>query len=276
MPVAARPRSASSEDGGERRRAPRPSRGRRGRRPGRRSARGPAGRRAAPPPWRRRAAVRSIGARRIASKPPSSRSATKRRLMPRIAANSSVAQSTPAARLPESWVRSSPKRKMTKVVTANSAIAGSDCSVRSSARRSLPRIAAKARREGVMTPDRGRDRSAGPELQHPVRLAAEALRVVGDDDARTAGRRADQPPHQLAALGVEIGVGLVEQQQLGLVQDAAADRQALPHPRRELGDPLVGRGAPSRRPRAAPRSAPRRPRRAARAGARGSAGSPAR
>ncbi len=70
--------------------------------------------------------------------------------MPRIAANSSVAHSTPAPRLPERLVRSSPKRKMTKVVTANSAIAGSDCRVRSSARRSLPRIAAKATREGVM------------------------------------------------------------------------------------------------------------------------------
>ena len=45
---------------------------------------------------------------------------------------------------------------------------------------------------------------------------------------------------QLAALGVEVGVGLVEQQQLGLVQDAAADRQPLAHPGRELGDPLVG------------------------------------
>ena len=69
--------------------------------------------------------------------------------MPSTAANSSVAQSTPAARLPERLVRSRPKRKMTKVVTAKSAIAGSDCRVRSSARRSLPRIAAKAAREGV-------------------------------------------------------------------------------------------------------------------------------
>jgi len=38
---------------------------------------------------------------------------------------------------------------MTKVVVAKSAIAGSDCSVRSSARRSLARIAAKAAPVGV-------------------------------------------------------------------------------------------------------------------------------
>jgi hypothetical protein len=37
-----------------------------------------------------------------------------------------------------------------------------------------------------------------------------------------------------------VGVGLVEQEQLGLVEDAAADRQPLPHPGREVGDPLVG------------------------------------
>src|SRR6476620_6214704 len=134
--------------------------------------------------------LRSIGARRIASKPPSSRAATNRRLIPSTAANSSVAQSTPAARLPESWVRSSPKRKMTKVVTENSAIAGSDCRVRSSERRSLARIAAKAAREEVIGVlpggggcSRDRRRLADAEPQHLVGLGQEALGVVGDDDA---------------------------------------------------------------------------------------------
>src|SRR5215213_8551679 len=152
--------------------------------------------------------LRSIGARRIASKPPSSRSATKSRLMPRTAAKSSVAQRTPEARLPERLVRSRPKRKTTKVVTLNKAIAGRDCRVRSSERRSLARIAAKAVRDGVMRPP--------------------------------AARRADQRPGHLPALGVEVGVRLVEQQQLRLVQDTAADRDPLAHPGRELGDPLVG------------------------------------
>src|ERR1700710_864191 len=192
--------------------------------------------------------LRSIGARRIASKPPSSRSATKSRLIPSTAANSSVAQSTPAARLPESWVRSRPKRKMTKVVTEKSAIAGSDCSVRSSERRSLARIAAKAAREEVTArppglgraPSRDRRRLADPEPQHLVGLGQEALGVVGDDDAGPAAAGADQAAGQLAALGVEVGVGLVEQQQLRLGRDAGADPQPLAHPGGKLDDPLVG------------------------------------
>src|SRR5260221_11505041 len=111
--------------------------------------------------------------------------------MPSTAANSRVAQRTPAARLPERLVRSSPKRKMTKVVIENSAIAGSDCRVRSSERRSLPRIAAKAAREGVtrLVPAvrvaRSRDcrRLADPGPQHLVGLGQEAVGAVGDDDA---------------------------------------------------------------------------------------------
>ena len=44
--------------------------------------------------------------------------------MPSTAAKSSVAQSTPAARLPERLVRLRPKRKITNEVIAKSAIAG--------------------------------------------------------------------------------------------------------------------------------------------------------
>jgi hypothetical protein len=46
--------------------------------------------------------------------------------------------------------------------------------------------------------------------------------------------------HQLAPLGVEVGVGLVEQQQIGLVQNAAADGEPLPHPGRKVGNPVLG------------------------------------
>ncbi len=250
MPVAARPRSASSED--ERRAAPAPrrSRGRRGRRSARRPAPAPAGRRSSAVALAAKRALRSIGASRIASKPPSSRSATKRRLTPSRAAKSSVAQSTPAARLPERLVRSRPKRKMTKVVVAKSAIAGSDCRVRSSARRSLARIVGEGGARG---------RHAGtalPPASSRSTWSASASKRSGSWLTMTRvrpGAGADQRPGQLAALGVEVGVGLVEQQQLGLVQDAAADRQALAHPGRELGDPLARRGAPSR-PRRAARS----------------------
>ena len=71
-------------------------------------------------------------------------------------------------------------------------------------------------------------------------LARIALGVVGDEDPRAAGVGADQGLGELTALGVEVGVGLVEQQQLWPVQGAAADRQALAHSGGELGDPFVG------------------------------------
>ena len=85
--------------------------------------------------------VPSTGASRIRSKPPCSRSATKTRLIARMAANNTVASKTPAAREPERLSRSSPNRKSTNVVAENSSIAGTDSSVRSSTRRSLARIA---------------------------------------------------------------------------------------------------------------------------------------
>src|SRR6185312_4591562 len=169
--------------------------------------------------------LRSIGANRIASKPPSSRSATNSRLIPSTAANRSVAHSTPEASEPERLVRSSPKRKMMKAVTAKSAIAGSDCRVRSSERRSLARIAAKATREGVTRhapfqskASRDRRHLADPEPQHLISLRQEALRVVGDDYPGVADAGADQLARRLPPFGVEVGIRLVEQQQLGLVQ----------------------------------------------------------
>ena len=83
-------------------------------------------------------------------------------------------------------MRSRPKRKMTKVVTANSAIAGSDCRVRSSERRSLARIAAKAVREGVTT-----TAAASPIPRRSTWSASgrNALGVVGDEDPGAARRR---------------------------------------------------------------------------------------
>ena len=71
---------------------------------------------------------------------------------------------------------------------------------------------------------------ADAEPQHLVGLGQEALGVVGDDDAGMGAPGADQAAGQLPPLGIEVGVGLVEQQQLRLVQDAATDRQALAHP----------------------------------------------
>ena len=68
---------------------------------------------------------------------------------------------------------------MTKVVTAKSAIAGSDCRVRSSARRSLARIAAKAAREGVIAGDRRAAPRRSAEPQHLVGLGQRSARGRG-------------------------------------------------------------------------------------------------
>ena len=85
-----------------------------------------------------------------------------------------------------------------------------------------------------------RHRLGDPEAQDLVSLRPEPLRVVGDEDAGVAAAGADQALRQLTALLVEVRIRLVEQQQLGLVQDAAADREALAHPGGELADPVLG------------------------------------
>src|SRR5687768_15957473 len=185
------------------------------------------------------------------SKPPSSRSATKTRLMPSTAAKRSVASRTPAASPPERVVRSRPKRKITKVVTAKSTIAGRERSVRSSVRRSLARIAAKASRERVTARPRWSqcgprrrakvlDRPARREDERVVGVGQGAVAVVADDHPGRAALAAEGLARKLASLRVEIRVRLVEQEQAGLVKSAAADSDALAHARRERVDPVVG------------------------------------
>ena len=131
---------------------------------------------------------------------------------------------------------------MTKAVTAKSAIAGSDCRVRSSARRSLARIAAKAEREEVTRADRS---APIAEPQDLVGVGQVALGVVGDEDAGAAGAGADQRPGELAALGVEVGVGLVEQQQLAARAGRSGRSPAAGASRRRARRPARRRGAPS-------------------------------
>ncbi len=115
--------------------------------------------------------------------------------------------------------------------------------------------------------------SADAEPQHLIGLGERPLGVVGDDDAGAALAGADQGLGQLAPLGVEVGVGLVEQQQLGLVQDAAADREALAHPGGEIADAVVGAALHPDRGEQARRSVPPQRRRRSRAAWRGSGGS---
>ena len=160
--------------------------------------------------------------------------------MPRIAANSSVTHSTPAASSPSRRSRSSPKWKITKVVTANSAIAGTDSLVRSSTSRSLRAIADAplSRRASVdrraasaaSTSARGRvqrprARRAGPA---PGRPRASARSTSWLTSTRVRRRSAaDQRLDQRGGLRVEVRLRLVEQQQLGRVQHRPADRQPL-------------------------------------------------
>ena len=158
-------------------------------------------------------------------------------------------------------VRSRPKRKMTKVVIAKSAIAGT----RLQRAQLGAQVLGEDRREGGA---RGGSPAleAGAARSMPSALRShlvgglgqeEALGVVGDErrgcdlhrgpiSARASSRPSD----------VEVGVGLIEQQQLRFVQDATADREPLAHPGRELCRPARRRGAASRPRRAAPRSAP--------------------
>ena len=84
------------------------------------------------------------------------------------------------------------------------------------------------------------DRSAGREDEDPVGLGQGAVAIVADDHPGRAALAAQSPPRKLASLRVEIRVRLVEQKQAGLVKGAAADRDALPHARRERVDPVVG------------------------------------
>src|SRR5207247_45817 len=211
--------------------------------------------------------VRSIGARSTASKPPCSSSATHRRLMPSMAAKSSVTTSTPAARSPCTVGRSSPKWKTMNVVTAKRLIPGTASSVRSSMRSSLRRSApstlmapppraktkvSSGRKDAVLArssverpdvghADVGRRRqqlgAAAAQAEGEIGLGEPAGRVVAGDHARAPGQqRADQS----ACGGVEVGARLVEQQQLGVVEDRARDRHPLHRAAAEVAHGLVG------------------------------------
>ena len=217
--------------------------------------------------------VGSTGASRIASKPPSSRSATNRRLMARSAANSTVTRSTPAARLPSSDVRSSPKRKITNVVTAKSAIAGSDWSVRSSIRRSFMRMTRTAlMRAALPSRSRGHRRPRGrrpaPRMRPSRRCAERARgpRRPARPRHRASPRLASRPrsgrsgARPSESRGVEVRAGLVEQEELRAREARNAQR------------PRAGPVPPKACARAGPLGAPGRPGRAARRSARPASG----
>ena len=81
------------------------------------------------------------------------------------------------------------------------------------------------------------------ELEDPAGDVVEEVAVVGDDQdgARIIAQMAFQPVH---ALGVEMVGRLVEQQQVGLVEQQLAQRDAAALAARQLGDVgVVGRAA---------------------------------
>src|SRR5437764_4868556 len=211
--------------------------------------------------------VRSMGASRTASKPPCSSSATHRRLTPSMAANSRVTTRTPEARSPCTVGRSRAKWKTTNVVTANRLMPGTASSVRSSMRSSFlssaPRtltgrsparedeaFALSRRRSpwsrSVQRPDlldaylaRRREQLRAPAAQpeRDVGLREAARRVVAGDDPRAPGQ---QRRDEVARGRVEVGARLVEQQQLGVVQDRPGDGQPLPGPPAQRAHRVVG------------------------------------
>ena len=83
-----------------------------------------------------------------------------------------------------------------------------------------------------------RDPATALEDQHAVGLRQGALRIVADQ--HPGAPAADQLTRERLALGIEVGVGLVEQQQPWVVKDAAGDRESLAHSGGEVLDPLVG------------------------------------
>src|SRR5487761_2692137 len=84
---------------------------------------------------------------------------------------------------------------------------------------------------------------AAVELENPASDLVEEIAVVRhrDDGAGIFGQKALQPSHRF---GVEMVGRLVEQEQIGLLQQQAAQRDAAPFAARELGDGgVAGRAA---------------------------------
>ena len=88
-----------------------------------------------------------------------------------------------------------------------------------------------------------RDAAAAVELEDPARDLVEEIAVVSDghDGAGVVFQEALQPGHQL---GVEMVGRLVEQQQVGPLQEEPAQRDAAPLAARQIGDlGITGRAA---------------------------------
>src|SRR4051794_7657474 len=157
----------------------------------------------------------SSAARRKPSRASSSASTANDRCTASSEENSTASQNSPgAARSSTPRSGSRAKANSTSTRTANGAIWFVATRDRASIRRSLPATRAASRHTGGLLSDP--DPPAG-QRHDP---AGEALRplglVRGEQDGRTVGRGLPhEPVEQVAPVGVEPGVGLVEQPEFG-------------------------------------------------------------
>ena len=164
--------------------------------------------------------LRSEGASTRPSSTRCSRSAAKARVRPRIAVKTSAAQRSPSAASAEASAGMA-KLKTTRVDTTKRSIAGTVSRDRSSSSRSF-RASVRASRE-----IRHASASAAGEGAHDGPARAWRARSSARPPGRRARRR-EAPP-----FAVEARIRLVEEEQLGLVQERAAEREPLGHPARE-------------------------------------------
>ena len=186
------------------------------------------------------------------SKPPSSWSATNSRLAPSIAANSSVTHEDAGREVALDVAGLQREVEDDERRDAEQRHRRDDCGARRSSSRSLRSSAADRRLTG-----RAPRSLAGVDVGRGGEQVARARRAARAPGRPRPGppagswlvttrvrpeRAADERLEQLGRGGVEVGARLVEQQQLGVVQDRAADRDALHHAARVACGPGRRRG----------------------------------
>ena len=183
-------------------------------------------------------ATGSTPATRSASSAPSSASIANARWTSTSRLNSVASQTRPGATRSSTFVASSAKANISIVTAANGSTWLTTTRLRRSMRRSLPATSRAIRHRLIRA---ALVDLAGDDLDDSIGEGAGALTLVaGDDHGRARGDRlAEQGVELVAAVGVESGVRLVEQPQLGAAGDQAGQRGAPGLAGRELADQHV-------------------------------------
>src|SRR4051812_8690353 len=193
-------------------------------------------------------ALRSTGASTSPSSRPCSRSATNARPRPSSAVKRIATQSSPSSASRDEPVGSA-KWNTTRIAITNSSIAGSVSRARSSRRRSLPASVAvspryrdsRAGEAGPASSGRPRKPRLG-KREPPAGERRDPVGIVrGDEDRPALAHPGKLTVEQFGARFVQAAERLVEDQQLGLVQERAAEGESLQLAARELGRPLAPR-----------------------------------